>query len=215
MAWRIARALETLRDQVNVMVPHRDKSSDGSIGDAAHASRSSDHNPWVQDGGTGVVTAIDITHDPKGGFDSYVFAEILRRNRDPRIKYVISNRKIFSSVQNPWEWRPYNGANPHDHHVHISVSSNRGLYDSTVPWKLDLLPGPVPHDGKIEPEPKPVLRLGSSGDLVIYVQRMLGVNPADGRFNDGTEHAVIEFQKRYGLVPDGVVGPYTWRQLEE
>lgn len=72
MAWRLAHSLETLRAQVNAKWPNRSKSSDGSIGDASHSSRLSDHNPDP----SGVVRAIDITHDPLSGFDSYAFAVI-------------------------------------------------------------------------------------------------------------------------------------------
>ena len=59
MAWRLARSLETLRAQINALSPNRSKASDGTIGDAAHSARTSDHNP---DGG-GVVRALDLTHD--------------------------------------------------------------------------------------------------------------------------------------------------------
>jgi hypothetical protein len=136
MAWRLAKSLETLRSQVNAAYPGRDKSADGSIGDAAHASRASDHNPWVKDGKTGIVTAIDITHDPKVGLDSGKLADALRASRDPRIKYIISNRRICSGAggTSPWRWRKYNGANPHNHHVHLSVESKKSLYDSVEPW---------------------------------------------------------------------------------
>lgn len=146
MAWRLAKSLETLRSQVNAAYPGRDKSADGSIGDAAHASRASDHNPWVKDGKTGIVTAIDITHDPKVGLDSGKLADALRASRDPRIKYIISNRRICSGAggTSPWRWRKYNGANPHNHHVHLSVESNKSLYDSVEPWaavmKLSAMP---------------------------------------------------------------------------
>ncbi|MQB02542.1 MAG: hypothetical protein GEU78_20460, partial [Actinobacteria bacterium] len=78
MAWRVARSLLTLRDQVDAAAPNRSKRSDGTIGDAAHASRSSDHNPWVKDGATGVVTAIDLTHDPAGGANMHTISEALR-----------------------------------------------------------------------------------------------------------------------------------------
>src|ERR1041385_3157781 len=116
MDWRIAKALLELRVEVNNRWPDRSKESDGAIGDASHASRSSDHNPWIEDPpGPNVVSAIDITHDPEHGFDSYSFAEWLRLGRDARIKYVISNRRIFSSEVSPWTWRPYKGQNPHDH----------------------------------------------------------------------------------------------------
>lgn len=142
MEWRVAKGLLKLKAQVDAKFPGRNTASDGSIGDAAHASRSSDHNPWVHDKhGQPIVTAIDITHDPKGGFDSYVFAEQLRQMRDPRIKYVISNRKIFSSVESPWQWRKYSGSNPHDHHVHISIKGLDQFFDDESPWHAPMLDG--------------------------------------------------------------------------
>src|SRR5437660_11202884 len=125
MAWRLAKCLETLRTEVNAKWPNRHKDSDGTIGDESHQGRESDHNPWVQDGAMGVVTAMDITHDPANGLDSEQLAEALRKSKDPRIKYIISNRKIASSETSPWDWRPYTGANPHNHHVHISVKSDK------------------------------------------------------------------------------------------
>jgi lysozyme family protein len=134
--WRVAKSLEVLRDQINVLHPGRRRDNDGTIGDTAHQARTSDHNPWVKDGAIGVVTALDITHDPAHGVDTYAMAETLRRNRDRRIKYVISNRRIFSSQLHAWEWHPYTGANPHDHHVHISVLPDKALYDDRTPWNL-------------------------------------------------------------------------------
>jgi hypothetical protein len=155
---------------------------------------------------------MDLTHDPAGGFDSYAFAEMLRRQRDPRIKYVISNRRIFSSEVTPWEWRRYNGTNPHDHHVHISVLSDKAHYDDVRPWDISNIPASPPQPDR--PPAKPTLRLGSSGEAVLYLQRMLGAKPT-GMFDAATEGAVQEFQKRYGLIADGIVGPQTWKQLEE
>ena len=34
MVWRVAKSLNVLLDQINAIAPNRDKSSDGSIGDA-------------------------------------------------------------------------------------------------------------------------------------------------------------------------------------
>ena len=133
MSWRVAESLETLRRQVNEMAPTRDKSSDGTVGDLSHRSRKSDHNP----NDDGVVTAMDITHDPVHGVDAGVLAEMLRKSRDPRIKYVISNRRIFSSTKQPWEWREYVGQNAHTKHVHVSVSEDKALYDDTKRWAID------------------------------------------------------------------------------
>ncbi|HEV2763746.1 MAG TPA: hypothetical protein VGV38_12265 [Pyrinomonadaceae bacterium] len=134
--WRVAKALLTLREQVNARHPGRSKVSDGTIGDAAHASRSSDHNPWVRDGGNGVVTGMDITHDPAHGCDCNVLAEAIRTGGDARVKYVIWNRQIANPAIQGGAWRPYGGKNPHNHHVHISVKPEKANYDSTAPWAI-------------------------------------------------------------------------------
>lgn len=135
MQWRVAASLLHLRDQVNTKWPGRGKANDGTIGDASHASRDSDHNPWVDNG---VVTALDITNDPAHGVVSEDIANAIRLSHDPRVKYIISNRKIAASYavhgEKAWEWRPYHGASPHDHHCHISVLPTKSLYDSTADW---------------------------------------------------------------------------------
>lgn len=211
MSWRLAKSLEVLRSQINEHDAGRSKTSDGTIGNEEHASRTSDHNPWVN-GPPGVVTAMDITHDPLGGFDSYKFAEGLRKLKDPRIKYVISNGRIFNSQQSPWQWRKYTGVNKHDHHVHVSVSSDALKYDSPMKWVL-----PEEAFGQVaeqRPVETPKLALGSGGQFVEELQRILGLE-ADGHFGPRTEEAVRLFQKVNGLISDGVVGPYTWEKLRK
>lgn len=136
MGWRVASSLLHMRDQINALYPKRNKASDGTIGDAKHASRSSDHNPWVQDGKQGVVTALDITNDPKSGCTGQKLANALVASRDPRIKYIIWNRQICSSTVAPWTWRKYTGTNPHTAHVHISVNSTKNLYDDNRDWNV-------------------------------------------------------------------------------
>lgn len=210
MTWRLAESLKTLRSQINEALPIRDKSSDGSIGDENHASRSSDHNPWVDDG---VVTAIDITHDPRNGFDSYKFADFLREIRDPRIKYVISNGRIFSSEVSAWTWRKYSGSNKHDHHVHISVLPRKGLYDDSHPWDLEGF-GFSPSKNAPPVPSVTVLARGTRGAAVEELQRLLKVE-VDGHFGSKTEDAVRFYQKSNGLEPDGVVGLYTWLKLRK
>ena len=138
--WRAAESLLVLRQQVNAMAPGRRKTSDGLVGDAAHALRTSDHNPWVRDNGMGVVTACDITHDPQGGCDAGRIAEAIRTGQDARVKYIIWNRQIANSESigghPPWTWRPYTGANPHTKHVHISVKPDKALYDEKMTWPI-------------------------------------------------------------------------------
>lgn len=138
--WRVAAALEELIAAVNRSAPARSKKSDGTIGNAAHArlGDKSDHNPWVKDGAIGVVTAADLTHDPAHHFDAHAFADWLRKRckagLEKRVKYVISNRRIASAI-NQWDWRPYDGDNPHDKHTHVSVLSTKKAYDNRVSWK--------------------------------------------------------------------------------
>lgn len=134
MAWREAKSLLKLLSQVNEKFPNRSKISDGELGDLAHSQRKSDHDPNAND----VVQALDITNDPNHGLVSRQLAEILVASRDKRIKYIISNRQICAGNRgpSPWNWRPYNGLNPHEHHVHISVEDNSSLYDDDSDWNL-------------------------------------------------------------------------------
>jgi hypothetical protein len=162
MAWRVAEALLTLRSEIDKLHPDRSKLSDGTIGNASHQTRVSDHNPWVKDGAMGVVTAMDVTHDPDHGVDCWVLAEIFRNlgeSGDKRVKYVIWHKRIASSVAD-WRWRPYEGANTHEKHVHLSVSFERQFYDSRRSWL-----------------PKPVVPV-SNDELV---DMFIGVYPTDGR----------------------------------
>lgn len=209
MTWRLARALDTLRSQVNAKWPTRSKNSDGSVGDTSHAARPSDHNP----DGAGIVHAIDITHDPKGGFDSYAFADMLLKKQDRRVKYIISNRRIGSGPQGPSAgvWRKYTGANPHDHHCHISVVSG-AAGDATDPWDIDGTSTVAPDVAAAYVAPPPMLRKGSTGEDVRRLQAALHIF-TDGQFGPLTETALKNFQKGHGLVADGVCGPQTWKAL--
>lgn len=131
-AARLARSLITLIDQVDALWPNRDRSADGSIGDADHQARQSDHNPNA----AGVVTALDLDRDLAAGFHARALAEVLVASRDPRIKYIISNGQIVSSKISPWVWRPYTGVNAHREHIHISVDGDPALYDDPRPWAI-------------------------------------------------------------------------------
>jgi endonuclease I len=140
--WRPAESLKTILKLVNALAPARKKDSDGMIGDLAHQSRDSDHNPWVWDSlaKKGIVTALDITHDPVGKCDCEKLAKSLETNKDNRIKYVIWNKQIMNSSpisgNDAWTWRPYDGTNPHAKHIHISVKCETNICDDTSPWTV-------------------------------------------------------------------------------
>jgi len=74
--------------------------------------------------------------------------------------------------------------------------------------------------------PNVVLRRGSSGNnvrelqwllnmIAEYYQSVPGGFAIDGNFGPITENAVREFQRTFGLNPDGIVGPMTWNRLYE
>jgi hypothetical protein len=112
-------AIAVLR-QATAISPSRKKASDGLLPSRAHLKQNpnSDHNSGL---------AVDLTHDPEKGIDC---ADIFKQlQNDPRVKYLIFNRKI---------WTPengvdiYTGSNPHVKHIHISIKDKCGK--DTSPW---------------------------------------------------------------------------------
>lgn len=203
MSWRLADSLIVFRDQVNSRWPKRDKSSDGTIGDAAHGARKSDHNPDED----GIVKAIDITHDPDHGLNCGVLAETLRNSKDPRISYIIWNRRISNPAVSDGSWRPYTGINPHDKHMHLSVKKDncdvKAAWIGVAGTEISEIPSGIP-------APKlPLLKYGMQGDAVGILQLLMGVK-ITYVFDKSTEEAVKAYQKKFGLVTDGRVGSYTW-----
>jgi len=222
MSWRVARSLLTLRAEIDLLFPKRSKASDGTIGDAAHATRASDHNPWIRDGrGEGVVSAIDITDDDASGADMRKLVHWLTTvSHDPRIKYLIHEGKIYSSYPTSsapaWAARPYSGPNAHKQHLHISVLSEPNRYDDAAPWGVAAAWAKTP-----APKPAPKVTLARElklrapmmrGDDVKAVQRVVGVR-VDGWYGRDTDRAVTAWQKARGLAADGIVGPKTARRM--
>lgn len=121
-------------EQADRLWPHRSIASDGSIGDADHRTRKSDHNPDA----SGDVLAGDLTDDKGAGCDADAFAEYLRLRRDRRVKLVINNGQFFSSyatsTRPAWTWVPYNGVNGHFSHCHVSVLDTWDAKNDTSPW---------------------------------------------------------------------------------
>lgn len=131
---RLCDAGVTLRDQVNKKWPNRDKSSDGWIGDAAHAAnegwgtngKGSYHNPDPN----GIVHAIDIDNSfgPgwKTGSTAKEFAEQLatycRQGKDGgRIAHIVYDGQVASATANNWYFR--GSGYGHFHHIHISFTN--------------------------------------------------------------------------------------------
>ena len=69
-------------------------------------------------------------------------------------------------------------------------------------------------------EPTRTIKIGAVGESVKWIQWHLKASTApemvvDGMFYTKTRTAVIEFQKKYGLVTDGIVGPATRTKMKE
>ncbi len=126
--------------EATAIAPNRSNVTDGAV--RTRPGPPSDH---YADGKTvgapGPVHAVDVTHDPAGGFDSYHYAEIVRekceQGRETRIKYVVSydpkfKHDIIASPRALWKWRKKEGR-AHANHVHISILSGAQVEDSTAP----------------------------------------------------------------------------------
>lgn len=193
----LAPSLARARTAINTRWPGRDKSSDGWIGDKAHQSRTSDHNPAA----SGVVRALDIDKD--GVHIPTVLAAFLLH---PSIRYVIHNKRIYH-VNDRFKPKAYTGTNKHTGHVHGSIEHTKAAENSKAGW--------APIDAAFK---WPELKVGMKGVAVKQLQAYLNGHGAslalDGDFGQGTRSAVLAFQRKYTPSDvDGVVGPKTFQAL--
>ena len=126
---RLSKAASQLREQIDDSFPDRDRTSDGWIGDTRHAARKSDHNPDAN----GWVRAIDLDRDLSGRAKPDLMPDLAdqirllcKSKREKRIAYIIFDGRIASSKKS-WEWRPYEGSNKHNHHMHVSFTKEADL----------------------------------------------------------------------------------------
>lgn len=133
-AWRLNDALTRWRAAVDVRYPDRDKATDGTIGDPAHAARDSDHNPDPD----GTVDAWDMDVDLNGAGKPYAAdVEMLKRvfQAHPASRYWIHDDEI-AHRNSGWVRRPYDPDNPdrNKHRKHVHWNSNQATETSTAPW---------------------------------------------------------------------------------
>lgn len=214
---RAAKSLETLRKQLNDLFPNRSKVSDGGIGDAAHSSRKSDHNPNQ----FGVFRARDFTHDPKH-LDCHALLKVLLASKDSRIKYIIFNGFIYN-VKHGFAKTTYKGLNAHKQHLHLSVSDTPKTYDDDSLWNLTGLTAsdakPEHQERATEATTRPTIQIGAKGELVRDLQTALvefgfmAKAQIDSTFGKKTEQALQRFQLQHGLVADGIAGVNTYEKL--
>ena len=147
MAWRLAPTLVQLRKEINAGWPLRDKTSDGSLGNASHAASASDHNPDSRR----VVCAIDIDEDLGGSANTAYprfnpgapaktrlverLLTLAKAGKLPQLHYVIYEGVIYQD-KNRFAGKKYTGRNAHEHHVHVSVYHSAELADWAKPWGI-------------------------------------------------------------------------------
>jgi murein DD-endopeptidase MepM/ murein hydrolase activator NlpD len=71
---------------------------------------------------------------------------------------------------------------------------------------------PVVPKAPAAPKARGLIKVGSKGADVKYLQNKLGIT-ADGDFGPNTRAAVVAFQTKNGLTADGIVGPKTWKAV--
>jgi hypothetical protein len=234
--------LQTVRAEFNTVFPKRDKASDGWIGDQAHQSGTSGHNPdksgraEYKDGDSlDEVRAIDVDKDLRDASGRKVTMETLvqylvkraRAGTYVPFRYLIFNGRIWSRSDG-WKTRTYTGANKHDQHLHLS-----GDYTQTADgWKgtlgLKTLVTVVVVRPPTKPTPKPTglkdypngsrensVSKNAEGQDVLALQGFIGerAGKADGKFGDKTRAGVRWYQDMRGLKVDGVAGPKTWAPI--
>lgn len=157
--WILVPSLVRLRAEFNVIAPARDRSSDGSIGDQAHADRVSSHNPDetgavpVRDADSrNEVHAIDVDVDLRtpGLTMEMVVQHLVARSRaglEDRLRNIIYNRRIWAASSG-WKQQTYTGDNPHDKHAHFEASYATAAEADTHSWHLEDIPVALTADDK-------------------------------------------------------------------
>ena len=148
-----------------------------------------------------------------GRYNYTKFGESLSLSAEQAIKYLKTKKGALESAC--WFWDT-NGLNKWADKQDIVGMTKRinggtiGLEDRKKHYKhaLEVLGGdwtPPPFEHK-------TVKKGSKGETVKAVQQVLGAK-ADGIFGPGTEAAVMQWQRSRGLVPDGIVGPATLKEM--
>lgn len=226
------------RDQLNKRFPNRDKSSEGTIGDIAHQSTSSSHNPdesgnpeFSDHDNVDEVRAADFDKDLRAT-DGTTMEQVVqlwitkaRSGEMWWVRYFIYNKRIWHKGDG-YKTRVYTGSNPHTDHVHVNSDfTQKADIVTGTNWHLDEVNKPT---SPTAPTPH-IVKKGDKGVEVGWIQEFLRYNFAayrhvvrvdrgsllvvDRDFGPQTEAWVKEFQSRTGLTEDGIVGPKTFAMM--
>jgi hypothetical protein len=222
VGWELTAGLQNLRTQVNRAFPARDKTSDGSIGDTAHQSETSGHNPdstpgskaeWQDGDSIPEVRAWDMDSDLRAdGVTAQQLVDHIRAlpGVSSVLRYIIYNRKIYRA-SNGWAAEAYDGPSAHTEHVHFSGAYSQAADENTsFDFMLDKFRG----DDMLP-------KKGDSGEEVKfwqYVLNDLGYKlDVDGDYGPATEAAVNAYRKKAGVdtTISYISGWQGWRMLRD
>ncbi|GAA4040538.1 N-acetylmuramidase domain-containing protein [Parerythrobacter jejuensis] len=162
-----------------------------------------DRNAALQSASWGAFQIMGFNHKLVGysNVEDFVKAmvESSGKQLDAFVQFIKSNKLDDELRRLDWKGfaRGYNGS-----------QYWKNKYDQKMARAYDIFAG----GGARTDNPHPVLRMGHTGQAVMHLQELLGITK-DGDFGPGTKAAVVKFQKKAKLHPDGIVGAQTWTAL--
>lgn len=211
MAWVLTRGLQTIRAEFNAAFPGRDRTTDGAVGDLAHQTGSSGHNPdrtgraEYRDGDAlDEVRAIDVDRDLVPGAPAsedwmmrcvqHIITGLRAGRYSPvPLRYIIY-RGLIWHVNTGWASRIYTGSNKHNAHAHFSGAWTQ----AGDGWSGSLGLQEVRGAGEGQDV---IVREGDSGEEVRYVQYLLAelgfpAGEIDGKYGPKMAAAVNGYRAR-------------------
>lgn len=146
-----------------------------------------------------------------GYYNYKKFADSQNMSVDQAIDYIQTKQGALASACWFWSINNLNQSCDERNIVRMSKIVNggtNGLQDRVNRFNraLNVFAGIVPVHTRIA-------KLGSKGDLVKKIQRVLNIND-DGIFGSQTATALKNWQLKNGLVPDGIAGPETLKIMK-
>jgi len=179
MTWRTARSIDSSQGLGQEILATNPGTTLYYIGDTSHQQGTSDHNPCdCHD----VVCAVDVMQNNGPNLDQ--LAEHIRQRvlaGDQRTKYLIWNRRIFSGQGQsypPGVWRDYDGSNPHQDHVHLSVRHGPGLYDDALSWQWGTSGGLAPETVAVD---MPIFVNLDTGQTLLVISGVVSIGSDNDR----------------------------------
>jgi hypothetical protein len=226
MAWVLTRGLNTVRAEFNTVFPGRDKATDGSVGDLAHQTGSSGHNPdrtgkaEYKDGDSkDEVRAIDVDRDliPGSATDwmELVIQYLIKKARAGGyipFRYIIYKGRIWARSDG-WQTRTYTGSNKHDKHAHFSGDYTQTADEWTGSLGLASVRGGSAGEGNM------LVSKGDKGQEVTFWQYVLadtGNSPGtiDGDYGPKMEAAVNASRKKFSATAGATPSITGWHGFQ-